>query len=307
MNTLPTRKYSLSPPPLEELVPIIQTGLSSNFKDVTVSLAPCPNLTLPPFHLAAPGLCGQECIADIGGVPNLHPYPNLDKKYDLLEITKGLDLGERGFALGAGAGPFHVVGGNCELMPNLSYAGAEVVNLTTLARIQRDETAVCEGVPGGSTECALMANLFGSRGLPGQVLKVTARGRTGKLNFPAAVQGALAAQYGERPVSLGGVFLIRKGKATLHVMPDFSKEPLEMGDAVQGWLRFFEMRAPLVCLTTFHSFDPGLDLRMEHTHCFSEHGEGGHYHFDTTPEEVEYEAYLNTAQAIYRIDRPERE
>ncbi len=27
---------------------------------------------------------------------------------------------------------------------------------------------------------------------------------------------------------------------------------------------------------------------MEHTHFYSEHGEGGHYHNDTTPEEVEY-------------------
>jgi hypothetical protein len=47
---------------------------------------------------------------------------------------------------------------------------------------------------------------------------------------------------------------------------------------------------------------------MEHTHCFGGdgggEGDGGHYHFDTTPEEVEYEAYFNTAKVVYRVDQP---
>jgi len=47
-----------------------------------------------------------------------------------------------------------------------------------------------------------------------------------------------------------------------------------------------------------------LDLRVEHTHCFSNHGDGGHYHYDTTPEEVEYHAILVMAEKIYRVDRP---
>lgn len=64
------------------------------------------------------------------------------------------------------------------------------------------------------------------------------------------------------------------------------------------------MEAPLVCLSVFHSCDPGYDLRIEHTHCFSDHNQGGHYHDDTTPAEVEYEAYFNTAEVLYRIDRP---
>lgn len=103
-------------------------------------------------------------------------------------------------------------------------------------------------------------------------------------------------------MSLGGVFVIRKGKARVHVMPGFSEVPLRGREEVEGWLRYFEMGAPLVCLSVFHSFDPGLGLRMEHTHCFSGHGEGGHYHGDVTPEEVEYEAYFNVAKVLYRID-----
>ncbi|KAI1285889.1 Ester hydrolase C11orf54 -like protein [Halotydeus destructor] len=103
---------------------------------------------------------------------------------------------------------------------------------------------------------------------------------------------------------MGGVFLIKSGKAKIHVMPDFSKTPLTSDDDVNNWLKFFECEAPLVCLSTLHSTESGLDLRMEHTHCFSNHGQGGHYHYDTTPDEIEYEAYYNVAETLHRIDRP---
>lgn len=86
-------------------------------------------------------------------------------------------------------------------------------------------------------------------------------------------------------------------------MPDFSKTPLKTKEEVNEWLRYFDMAASLACLSVFHSYDPGLDLQMEHTHCFSDHNEGGHCHEDTTPDEVEYEAYFNVASVLYRIDR----
>ena len=47
-----------------------------------------------------------------------------------------------------------------------------------------------------------------------------------------------------------------------------------------------------------------LDLRMEHFHGYNEMGEGGHYHYDTTPNEVRYVGYFNVPEYIYRIDRP---
>jgi len=304
MASLPIIKHSLSPPPLSELATLLTTSLEPHFKDVTASVTQCPDLKQAPFNLAASGLSGHELIADIGGPPYLHPLPDFSKKYSILSIMKMMEMSpDKGFVIGAGAGPFHVVGMNSELMPNLSYEGDTVTNLTKYAKVDEHGGCVCDAVPGNSTDCALMANLFGSDGDPGDVLKIVASSRTGKANFTSAIQDALKDKYGDRPVSLGGVFLIKKGKAVLHVMPDFSTEPLETAKMVE-WLKFYECKAPLVCLSTFHSVDPGLGLRMEHTHCFSAHGEGGHYHFDCTPDEVEYEAYFNTAKAIYRIDQP---
>lgn len=44
---------------------------------------------------------------------------------------------------------------------------------------------------------------------------------------------------------------------------------------------------------------------MQHFHGWGEHGDGGHYHYDTTPDEVEYEGYFALARSVVRIDRPE--
>ena len=57
---------------------------------------------------------------------------------------------------------------------------------------------------------------------------------------------------------------------------------------------------PLILRTVFQ----GLDLRIEHFHCFSDHGEGGHYHCDVTPNDVQYVGYFTPAEQLFRIDRP---
>jgi len=310
-NEYPIEKYTLNTPPLIDLVSVIATGLQKNFVESTVEIISCPDLRQSPFHLAAAGLSGAGRIADIGGPPYLHPTPKLEKQYSLLTILNDVELGT-GSMLGASAGPFHQIGHNSELMPNLAKGvdGEKICNRTHYAEVGEHGQCVSGPVPDAMQDFGLMGNLFISEGRPGPVLKITASQRTGQLNFPGAIQEALKARYEERTVSLGGVFLVRAGKATMHVMPDFCKEPLDESGMLK-WLKFYEMDTPLICLSVLHSHDPGLDLRMEHTHCFSvnEDGEsgqrGGHYHADCTPNETSYEAYLNTADFIYRIDRPE--
>lgn len=293
-------KYVLKAPELGDLAVVIKDGLRQNFHDVVVEVTTCPDLRISPFSLAAQGLSGNERIADIGGPQNMRPLPKLDRKYSLREMMNLIEMDD-GLIIGAGAGPFHHVGVNSELMPNLSYKNGAVNNQTRYAKIVDGGTHSCQKLP-TSTDCAIMANLYGCDGERGDVIKIVAKKRTGRLNFTDSIQQALRSAY-SHPVSIGGVFVITKGKAKLHVMPDFSKEPRPIG-LKSEWLKFFDMSAPLTCLSVLHSRDPGLDLRLEHTHCFSEHNEGGHYHFDTTPDEVEYEAYFNIAKRIYRIDRP---
>jgi len=158
-----------------------------------------------------------------------------------------------------------------------------------------------------SDQFSLMANLVISEGIPAtSVIRVHVKQRIGPLNFPESIRTSVRDAFGVgQPVSIGGVFVMTHGKAKLHVMPDFPIDPWKKeSEIVDDWLRYFEMSAPLVCTTVLHSSDTAtLGLRLEHTHCFSEHGDAGHYHYDTTPESVEYEAFIAPVNRIYRIDR----
>ncbi|KAJ5681921.1 uncharacterized protein N7477_001861 [Penicillium maclennaniae] len=311
-------------PALEELAEVIQKSLETNFAHASASVAQCPDLRQPPFNLAAPGLSGSPCIADIGGQPNLFPSPNFQAKYCLLALARDMQMSPaEGFLLGAGAAPFHDLGHNAELAPNISWksnvelpkfeepSSLTINNMTRVIQVDQDGSPSCEPLSG--TNCALMMNLYGSNGQTGPVLKVTARGRIGELNFTNCIRLGLHAVYGDKnPISLGGAFLLKSGKAKFHIMPDFpAPDKLPFRDRAElenEWLTYHVFEAPVVCLTVMHSADPeGLGLRMEHTHCFDAEGgrKGGHYHYDVMDgEEVEYEAYLHPAEVLYRIDRP---
>jgi hypothetical protein len=308
----PVRRIRLESPTLEELGKAIASGLASNFQDSVVVVEPCPDLQESPFHLAGEGLSGSPRVADVGGPPYLQP-PDLSKKYDLLDIGALMDMPRyRGMMFGAGAGPFHVLGLNTELMPNIAYHGHDVVNKTRYAMIDpegaKDDDVVCEKIR-DSTGFGLMANLYGSEGLPGPAIHVRASSRTGDLNFTDAILAGIGQAFGDQLVSIGGVFVIQQGKANFHVMPDFPKRPLETRQHIEEWLRRFEFQAPITCLAVLHSGnDQGLSLRREHTHCFATDGRkvGGHYHYDLddTREDVVYEGWFHPAEAVYRIDQP---
>lgn len=320
-----TTEHSLFPPSLQELATVLQPALTSNYNASSITVSPCPDLRQAPYHLASPGLSGRECIADIGGQPNLFPDPRLDRRWSMVSCARAMGMSQSGgMIIGAGAGPWFHLGTNSELAPNFAWEGAfeDVRNQTWYTKVEKESgKARCER--SGSTDCALMMNLYGSDGQPGNVLKVSARGRKGQeKSFTECIRHALTAHYGkERMVSLGGVFVIKRGKTKYHVMSDFPAKPegqehtFTSAKQLNDWLTYHEFetseKSPIVCLTVLHSADPDkkLGLRMEHTHCFTIDGShrGGHYHHDLDgqDEDVEYEAYFNSAKVVYRIDKPE--
>ncbi|KAI9172646.1 Ester hydrolase [Paramyrothecium foliicola] len=313
-----THSFTLSPPSLDELAATLKAPLAANYKESSVTVVQCPDLRNAPFGLSTEGLAGDEKIADVGGQPNLFPRPRLDSKWSLLEIAKSMDMGSgKGSLLGAGAGPFHVVGQNSEMCADLSWqseAFGGLLDQSRVIRVDPEEGAVAVDLC-VSNACGLMFNLFGSKGDAGPVLRITAKGRKGsEKSFTECIQKALAAAYSDaNAVSLGGVVLHKSGKVLYHVMPDFPKEPelpFRDREEVSKWLTYHNYDGPIVCMSVLHSADPHhLDLRMEHTHGFSTEAaeEGGHYHYDLDEQlgTVEYEAYFNTAKTLYRVDRPD--
>ncbi|KAJ7320081.1 hypothetical protein JRQ81_019592 [Phrynocephalus forsythii] len=302
-------KLAFHVPALEEVAGVLQKGLKENFADVQVSVVDCPDLTQEPFKFPAKGICGNPRIADVGGVPNLVPLVQKDKVYDLNTVAKEIQL-PGAFFLGAGAVSSRIVGGNAELIPVVlaQSEGKAAVNESYVAKINPENGGcLLEKYKSKYKDCefGLLANLYASEGLPGKVIEVRANRRTGEQNFITCIRKTLEKHYGDKSVGMGGTFVIQKGKAKIHIMPsEFSACPLNTDEDVNNWLKFFEMKAPLICQPVLVSQDPGFDLRVEHTHCFSHNGQGGHYHTDTTPEIVEYLGYFVPAEYLFRIDRP---
>lgn len=295
-KTMDVKRYPLDPPSLDELASVIESALQSNYKSSSINTVTCPDLRNAPYHLAAAGLGGNELIMDIGGQPNLFPEPRLERQFDMAKCAHSAGL-TKGMCIGAGAGPWQVLDINSELAPNFAFDGnqKEPINQSYYTKIDKSsQRAVCERSP--NVECALMMNLYGSLGEPGEVLKVTARGRKGgEKSFTDCIRRAVSKHYGnDKTISLGGVFVIKSGRTKYHVMPDFPSKPegqeYTFKDAKQlnDWLTYHDFDSssdsPIVCLTVFHSADPGkkMGLRMEHTHCFTTDGSnrGGHYHYD---------------------------
>ena len=276
---------------------------------MSVEIVDCPDLSQAPFHLASSGLCGDPTIVEFGGPPFLLPLVDKTKVYDLVPLLRnisGYESQEKEFfACGAGAGPFPLFNQNCEGMLNLAVrSDGSLKNETHVARTIPGGIELSK-VPSNETRCALLGNLFLSEGKTGKVLKVVAKKRTGSENFISSMRLTLAEYFTEdKTVGLGGVFLLKEGKAKQHVMDQFSEIPLHTDDDVNKWLTFHEMPAPLIAVGTMVTNEADLDLRLQHFHSFSKHGHGGHYHYDTTPETVEYEGYFNVGTRIVRIDKP---
>lgn len=101
---------------------------------------------------------------------------------------------------------------------------------------------------------------------------------------------------------MAGSFIIEKGIFKSHIMPTFPPRDAP-GDGF--WLTYFSVPAPVTCLSVFVNQDAHKDdLRLEHTHFWAHDGStGGHYHYDTTPDQIIYEGYFTLAEKLFRIGR----
>ncbi|CAF1478752.1 unnamed protein product [Rotaria sp. Silwood1] len=121
-------------------------------------------------------------------------------------------------------------------------------------------------------------------------------------NFVSVIRRSIK-EYSKEPMAFGGIFLIEKGTVIAHVMPDFLNEDLATKQQVEQWLKFYDMHAPLNCISVIITEDiNNAGFRLEHSHFFSAHEQSGHYHFDITPKEVHYHGYFILCNEAIMID-----
>jgi len=297
-ETLTTR--DLFVPSLTELVPVLENALKRKYKEVKVSVVPCPDLSQPPFNLAGEGLGGSTGIADVGGVMNMEYVANHNKYHWDLKTLSGRIGTPNAFWIGAGAckPDCSRIKDNSEYMPNSNIAKG--LCLSKEAYIDRQGND--QLVDYHSDEFSSLANMFVSEGKRDtEVIKIEASIRIEEENPITCMRLALKNHFKDKQIGLGGVLLIKEGKIKSHVMPGFPS--CDVYGSNMPWLKYFEVSAPITCLSVMMSNDShGDDLRLEHTHFISQH-HGGHYHYDVTPLTVAYEGYFNVASKLYRVGR----
>ncbi|XP_053311945.1 ester hydrolase C11orf54 homolog [Spea bombifrons] len=303
-----TEHRSLHVPSLEEICEVFKSGLQKNYAEVSVSVVDCPDLTQRPYCFPVKGLRGKSRITDVGSGRNVN-NKRLDKVYNINTVANEINL-PGAYFLGAGAASRKSLGMNAEMIFSVQAKTANTpsVNRSYIATVNPSDGS-CDIDRYRDKSCdddfMFLSNLYACEGKPGKVIEVNVKRRTGQDNFVSCMRKSLTDHYGEKAVGIGGTFIIQEGKAKIHLMPrEFPTYPIIRSDDADRWLKFYEMNAPLICQSVFVSHDPGLDLRLEHTHCFSYHQEGGHYYTDTTPETVQYLGYFHPAELLYRIDRP---
>ena len=298
---------------LEQISEALKKGLQKNYKLVEISIVDCPNLKQ--WDCPAEGLSGNQKIIDVGGEPYMHDKKLIGAEFDYEEIAKKIGS-EKSYALGAGSGAMSCLGGHCgELVINENL----ITNESRSIIAQVDENQKCKSSKYTARKHGGLGNIYYSDGKPGKVIKIKIKGRLGKQgSLPQAMRTALKENLStenDNHFAVAGVFRILKGKIKSHVQPDYDTIKHEYYDpkqmkCVKDFLKFYEPIGPhFQCYSILWTGDPTggkLNLREsgEHTHFHSYKGtqDAGHYHFDVTPEEIEYECYFNIPEEVHRVN-----
>ena len=298
---------------LDKISDALQSGLSSNYKVVEVSIVDCPNLR--DWDCPSEGISGNQKIIDVGGEPYMHDPKFIGAEFDYEEISKMIGS-EKSYALGAGSGAMSCLDGHCgELVINENLITDESKSI--IARVGKNKECIAEKYT--ARKHGGLGNVFYTDGIRGKVIKIKIKGRSGEQgSLTQAMRKALSDNLkikNNDHIALAGVFRILNGKIRSHVQPDYKDIKHEYYDpeqmkCVKDFLQFYEPVGPeLQGYCVLWTGDPtggNLNLREsgEHTHfhSYTKENVAGHYHFDVTPEEIEYEGYFNTAEEVHRVN-----
>ena len=298
---------------LDKISEALQSGLIKNYHQVEVSVQDCPNLK--EWGCPAEGISGNERIIDVGGEPYMHDPKHLGAEFDYEEISKKIGS-EKSYALGAGSGAMSCLDGHCgELVINENLITSESKSI--IARVGTNKECIAEKYT--ARKHGGLGNVYYTDGVKGKVIKIKIKGRSGDQgSLPQAMRKALTDNLpikDNEHIALAGIFRILKGQIKSHVQPDYADIKYEYYDAkqmkcVKDFLQFYEPVGPeLQGYSVLWTGDPtggNLDLREsgEHTHfhSYTKENVAGHYHFDVTPNDIEYEGYFNIAKEVHRVN-----
>lgn len=304
------KSAEFSQPVLSDVAAAMRRGLAGHFNVVDVECVPSPDLRK--FGLATVGIGGETALLEFGGEPYAHnpAYRGTNVSIDEMLEASGIPNAK---VFGAAMADAAAIDDNSgEVISNRDASGA---NHSRVARVGDHRECIVEPYPAAT--CGAIANLFVSEGVPGDVIRIDVRERTGEQFSLTQILreslGELARDSGH--IGLGGVFEIVAGRIRSHVMPNYDclvdgYYDVAKEQVVKDFLQFYEHMGPgLLLFSALWTGDPtGGDLNLrpsgEHTH-FYHRDEGmqqaGHYHGDVTPDLVHYRGYFSPANRLIRF------
>lgn len=294
----------------------IENGLKQVYKQVKVRLVPTNevnslDLSAQPWNLAASNLGTNGIFCQLGGAKYVEYKQGHSVRFDMSSVLDQLHIkNNETLVIGPGAGDLTHLSVNGELIFNMTFDQYNKVQVQrSYSSIVTDDNQAYQAEYQPKT-CGPFQHVMISsvdKTKSSILIEIDVQQRLSdeneeENNFVSVIRRSLK-QYSNEPMALGGVFRIEKGTVNAHVMPDFLDEDLTTKEQVENWLKFYEMHAPLTCTSVILTDDINKSgFRLEHSHFFSDHDQAGHYHFDTTPQEVHYRGYYLVCNEAVIVD-----
>ncbi|XP_018393424.1 PREDICTED: ester hydrolase C11orf54 homolog [Cyphomyrmex costatus] len=307
------KERSMKTPTLSEIAEVLQNGMQPLFHRLKVDVTSCPCLTKEPYNLAGVGLCGNTAIIELGEKPTENVSDWKDRTCDIKSVLK------------TNCSDSFVIGSSYATKPHMPYYGHLIMNatyrapesFTNASRIVFIETGngqrrIETVTDPNQLTCTHNGCFFVSEGRPGNVVRVRAKGRKMiNTDIITSMQTVLYESFGKdstETVALGGVLRMRYGQVACNVMLDeYPDEKLQFVNFYfQQQYSKINLESDMIAVGVIFDDLPILISDEEHYgisiynrsefHCFSDHGTGGQFISDISPDTTEYEGYFNVVK-----------
>ncbi|CAF1222295.1 unnamed protein product [Rotaria sordida] len=301
----------------QSMIQAIENELKQVYKHVKIRLVPnneanTIDLSAEPWNLAGINLGTNGIFCQLGGAKNVELKQGHSIRFDISSVLDQLHIkNEQTLVIGPGAADGTYLGCNGELVVNMTFDQYnKTINQRSYSSLVTKEEQPYQNLyeikTCGPFQHIMISSIDHTKSTILFEIDVQERlsdENEEENNFISIIRRSLKQYSQQQPMALGGIFRIEKGIIKAHVMPEFVNEDLIRKEQVDQWLKFYDMHAPLNCLSVLLTEDiNNAGFRLEHSHFFSDHGEAGHYHFDITPKQIHYHGYFILCKEAIIVD-----
>ena len=300
-----------APEQVGQVAEALQKGLKSHYTSATVTLdsEQYPAVVSKWTGGKIQRGCANVSLYQIGGGQNLFDPSRHGVAFDAEDILKITERKGKGFFFGPGAVDSRVVKTNAELIAFWETENAKVTHIRSKsAKITDVSSKSFQLVEYASTAFGGLAAFTHCQDKNETAIRIKVSGRITKLDFMSSLRQILLDAFPDKSMGIAGIFTMPSGTFNAHIMPEFSSANLTLAQFTDR-LQFFEFEGEgAVFVGHGVTNDPNggkFHLTPTHVHFWNTLSmNGGHYHYDVTPDQVEYEGYFFVTSKLFRIADP---